>query len=242
VQPRLVGVRPDIAAEDAYSPRRSVGARAVPWAALQGTLGVAGVVATTALAKKRRARPGQARVARRDAMVERTRSTETKAVAEPAIPARSSQSYALIPLRNSSSLRTPMSMLDDASRMDPYKVLGIPFLSGRTKIRRAYAGLCKIEHPDKNGGRISLEWQMGEWAYRMLNDPQARATYDTARVVRNGLSLTEGIFKFGFSVLTNFASFVDDATKVISKEVTKSFDRIVEGMGTKQLPEKAGMQ
>ncbi|CAJ1443243.1 unnamed protein product [Effrenium voratum] len=76
------------------------------------------------------------------------------------------------------------TLQDDASRLDPYAVLGIPFLSGRRAIRqvraidchslslrtlrKAYANCCREHHPDLNGGRESLEWMMIQRAYRIL--------------------------------------------------------------------------
>ncbi|CAJ1443244.1 unnamed protein product [Effrenium voratum] len=60
------------------------------------------------------------------------------------------------------------TLQDDASRLDPYAVLGIPFLSGRRAIRQAYANCCREHHPDLNGGRESLEWMMIQRAYRIL--------------------------------------------------------------------------
>ncbi|CAJ1443242.1 unnamed protein product [Effrenium voratum] len=76
------------------------------------------------------------------------------------------EKYPLMTLRNRQ--RTPLEFLDDASRLDPYAVLGIPFLSGRRAIRQAYANCCREHHPDLNGGRESLEWMMIQRAYRIL--------------------------------------------------------------------------
>lgn len=120
----------------------------------------------------------------------------------------------------SSVARTPLDLLDDAGRRDPYQVLRIPFLSGKMRIRQAYADICRSEHPDKNGGQESLEWQMARWAYQTLMDPQERARYDSSRITRNALSLTEGIFAFGFAVAKSFGTFVTDVAEVASKEVS----------------------
>lgn len=115
------------------------------------------------------------------------------------------------------SHRMPWDVLDDAEKMDPYQVLRVPFLSNRERIRKAYVGLCRKEHPDLHGGQESMEWLMGEWAYRVLTDPQDKAAYDTARVLRNALSVTEGIVAFSFAALTNFGSFMADTWNVVDR-------------------------
>ncbi|CAE8693077.1 unnamed protein product [Polarella glacialis] len=119
--------------------------------------------------------------------------------------------------------RTPLHMLDDASKMDPYAVLRIPFLSERRRIREAYTRLCKKEHPDLHKGCKSMEWLMGEWAYRVLTDPQSRASYDTSRVLRNALSLTEGIFAFGFAAAQELGAFASDASEVLCRAADTMF-------------------
>lgn len=113
--------------------------------------------------------------------------------------------------------RTPLEVLDDANAMDPYKVLHISFLAGRKSIRGAYLDLCRTSHPDKNGGKVTLEWRMGEWAYQMLMDPTQRSKYDSARIVRNTLSATDGFLAFAVAVATNFSSFVADVVDVAGK-------------------------
>lgn len=141
---------------------------------------------------------------------------------------------ALVPLEGGSK-RTPFDVLDDAKRMDPYRVLGVPFLSSKEEVRQAYVRLCRKEHPDLHGGQESMEWVMGEWAYRVLMDPQDRAEYDTARVVRNALSLTEGVFAFGFAAATRFGSFLVDALHNLERasqdfmEGARKLDRSVSG-------------
>lgn len=118
--------------------------------------------------------------------------------------------------------RTPLDVLDDARRMDPYQVLGLSFLASKDKVRRAYLRLCRQEHPDLNDGWESMEWMMGEWAYRVLIDPQERAAYDTARVVRNALSFTEGVFAFGFFVAVQLGSLIGDAWQIAERSVEKA--------------------
>lgn len=108
-------------------------------------------------------------------------------------------------------------LLDDVGRLDPYAVLEIPFLAPKSRIREAFLDLARREHPDTAGGYESLEWIMGSWAYRTLTDTQSRASYDTARVLRRAMSLTEGVLAFGFSVLMDFGNFMLDAGEVIGK-------------------------
>lgn len=121
----------------------------------------------------------------------------------------------------SAARRTPFDVLDDAARLDPYAILRIPFLSGRQRIRAAYAELCRSEHPDKHMGAESLEWQMGVWAYRVLMDPKERASYDSQRIVRKTLSVTEGVFAFGFAVIQHFGTFVGDLVDLATREVQR---------------------
>lgn len=112
-------------------------------------------------------------------------------------------------------LRTPLGLLDDALKIDPYQVLRIPFLAGKSQVREAFRTLCKTHHPDFNAGRESMEWLMGKFAYRILMDPRERAAYDTARVLRNALSLTEGVVAFSFAAAGQMASFAGDAAEVM---------------------------
>eukprot|EP00440_Ansanella_granifera_P066364 gb/GFBE01071980.1/.p1 GENE.gb/GFBE01071980.1/~~gb/GFBE01071980.1/.p1 ORF type:complete len:277 (+),score=54.91 gb/GFBE01071980.1/:1-831(+) len=128
---------------------------------------------------------------------------------------------ALLPMRLA-AVRTPLVVLDDALRMDPYRVLSIPFLATREKIREAYAQVCKSHHPDLHQGRQSMEWMMAEWAYGLLMDPEERARYDTSRVVRNALSLTEGVFAFGLAAAQQLGQFMSDVVEV-TKKVTVDF-------------------
>ncbi|CAJ1339929.1 unnamed protein product [Effrenium voratum] len=109
--------------------------------------------------------------------------------------------------------RTPLEFLDDASRLDPYAVLGIPFLSGRRAIRQAYANCCREHHPDLNGGRESLEWMMIQRAYRILTDPEERVYYDSARIARNALSVTEGVAAFAWAAAQQMGAVVSDAAE-----------------------------
>jgi len=125
-------------------------------------------------------------------------------------------------LLGSASARTPLDVLDDAFQLDPYAVLRIPFLAERKRVRGAYVCLCRKEHPDLHGGDESMEWLMGKWAYRVLTDPQECAAYDTARVVRNALSLTEGIFAFGFAAALQLGAFVADAAQVMQMTMARA--------------------
>mmetsp|Transcript_129434 Transcript_129434/g.335692 ORF Transcript_129434/g.335692 Transcript_129434/m.335692 type:complete len:273 (+) Transcript_129434:67-885(+) len=125
--------------------------------------------------------------------------------------------------------RTPLCLLDGVGQRDPYKVLRIPFLSGKTRIRQAYTQVCRTEHPDKNRGKESMEWQMSRWAYQTLMDPEERARYDSARITRNALSVTEGFVAFGFAVAQSFGCFVADMAEIASKEVS-NFSRRELGM------------
>lgn len=86
---------------------------------------------------------------------------------------------------------TPFDFLDDANQLDPYKVLGVQFLSAKEKIREAYIARCKLHHPDLHGGRETMEWMLTQRANRMLTDSTERVSYDSARVTRNAFSATE---------------------------------------------------
>lgn len=73
---------------------------------------------------------------------------------------------------------------------DPYDVLGVTPAASRADIKRAYRGLAKRLHPDKQGTRGSTEPQHDDAAaqfrrltraYEVLSDPQKRAHHDWLR-------------------------------------------------------------
>lgn len=136
--------------------------------------------------------------------------------------------------------RTPWDVLDDAEKLDPYKILGVPFLSGRSAVRKAYVRLAREEHPDLHAGHTSMEWLMGEWAYRQLMDAQAKTKYDTARVLRNALSLTEGVVAFTFAAAVNLGTFLADAWETFGQASQKDFGPSAPGPGANvRLPSPA---
>lgn len=95
---------------------------------------------------------------------------------------------------------TPFDFLDDANQLDPYKVLGVQFLSAKEKIREAYIARCKLHHPDLHGGRETM-----------------------ARVTRNAFSATEGVVKFGLVAAQQLGSVVADATEAVGIAAVRFF-------------------
>ncbi|CAJ1388275.1 unnamed protein product [Effrenium voratum] len=83
----------------------------------------------------------------------------------------------------------------------------------RRAIRQAYANCCREHHPDLNGGRESLEWMMIQRAYRILTDPEERVYYDSARIARNALSVTEGVAAFAWAAAQQMGAVVSDAAE-----------------------------
>jgi len=118
---------------------------------------------------------------------------------------------------------TPLDFLDDANQLDPYKVLGIQFLSAKEKIREAYIARCKLHHPDLHGGQETMEWMLTQRANRMLTDSTERVSYDSARVTRNAFSATEGVVKFGFVAAQQLGSVVADATEAVGIAAARLF-------------------
>jgi len=130
--------------------------------------------------------------------------------------AQETECVALVPAV-AARVRTPFDFWDESQKMDPYKILGVPFLSEGEAIRRAYVRLVRKEHPDKHGGQQSMDWIMGEWAYRVLSDPEERSKYDTVRVLKNALSLTEGVFAFAVSSAVQIGSWIAGALRDIEQ-------------------------
>ncbi|CAK0851189.1 unnamed protein product [Prorocentrum cordatum] len=71
-------------------------------------------------------------------------------------------------------VRRYQDLLDQYGDLDPYAVLGVPFMASKATIRQAYKEVCKKEHPDVNGGFESAEWLMANNAYAILNNGKTR--------------------------------------------------------------------
>ena len=67
-----------------------------------------------------------------------------------------------------------------ATQRDYYEVLGVGRSASAAEIKRAYRGLAKRYHPDRNPGDPSAEAKFKEVqeAYTTLNDPSKRTQYD----------------------------------------------------------------
>jgi molecular chaperone DnaJ len=61
--------------------------------------------------------------------------------------------------------------------MNPYDVLGVDKNASESDIKKAYRNLCKIHHPDKEGGSDEKFKEIGS-AYEILSDPQKKQQYD----------------------------------------------------------------
>jgi curved DNA-binding protein CbpA len=55
--------------------------------------------------------------------------------------------------------------------MDPYKVLEIKRGSTRKQIKNAYRKLSRLTHPDLNPDLPDMEFQLVNWAYRAITNP-----------------------------------------------------------------------
>lgn len=63
---------------------------------------------------------------------------------------------------------------------DPYKTLGVSKTATQDEIKKAYKGLAKQYHPDRNAGDKKAENRFKEIseAYQVLSDPEKRKQYD----------------------------------------------------------------
>lgn len=66
--------------------------------------------------------------------------------------------------------------------VDHYRVLGVAADAPAEEIRRAYRTLSKQLHPDRPGGD-PVRFAALSASYAVLNDPEARATYDAERAL-----------------------------------------------------------
>lgn len=70
--------------------------------------------------------------------------------------------------------------------LDPYAVLGVPQQASLDQIKQGYRHKVKVCHPDLGNepGRADAFKQV-TWAYQLLSDASARATYDHSAGIRN---------------------------------------------------------
>jgi len=116
---------------------------------------------------------------------------------------------------------TPFEYLDEYGQLDPFEVLGLPFLAGREDVRTSYIRVCRIHHPDRNGGRESPEWLMARWAYEQLMDTENATAYATRRVLRNAVSVTGDFFFGALSIMRKAVIALTEVTFPILQYITK---------------------
>jgi len=110
-----------------------------------------------------------------------------------------------------------VELLDKYNKMDPYAVLGVPFLASRTSVREHYIELCKTDHPDLHGGTASMRWLLGNWGYDTLSDPKRRSAYEFSRLGRTAGDIAEGLFKWGFAMMSEMVTNAQDTAKVLEQ-------------------------
>jgi molecular chaperone DnaJ len=85
---------------------------------------------------------------------------------------------------------------------DFYSALGVASDASNSEIKKAYRGLAKDLHPDKNPGNAQAEQRFKEVseAYSVLSDPEQRKEYDAIRTMSHGgARFTAGGPSSGFS-------------------------------------------
>ena len=97
------------------------------------------------------------------------------------------------------------------AKKDYYEILGLARRASTDEIKKAYRGLAKRHHPDRNPGDAGAEQQFKviSEAYEVLKDEDKRAAYDHyghAAFEQGGIG--QGGFEFGFA--TSFADVFDD--------------------------------
>lgn len=72
--------------------------------------------------------------------------------------------------------------------MDPYQILGVSRSASGDEIRKAYRGLAKKFHPDKNPGDevIAEKFKKITAAYNLLTNPELKARYDRGELDGQG--------------------------------------------------------
>ncbi len=93
------------------------------------------------------------------------------------------------------------------AKRDYYEILGIQRSASADDIKKAYRGVAKKLHPDKNPGNKEAEEQFKEAceAYEVLSDPEKRQRYD--QYGHEGVKFGQG--GFGFENFTHFNDFED---------------------------------
>ncbi len=126
---------------------------------------------------------------------------------------------------------------------DLYKELGVRRDAKLTAIKKAHRSLVKKHHPDVNGGGDPERFRRIDIAYKVLRDPEKRATYDetgaySIESIQTEMQKVVGVMVQVYNALLESGqafdkqvSIIDMMGKLVAQNIAQEKDSIAEAEG-----------